>query len=58
MRKINLDKLKNYTPKLTPIVGGLIHEVLLVALVQNGHQSGVILRVEGKYQEKIQLVWT
>jgi len=58
MRKINVDKLKKGIPKIAPGMAQLAHEVLLVALLQNGHQSGVILKVIGTYNEEIQLIWS
>ncbi|MFK7981428.1 MAG: hypothetical protein AB8G86_15695 [Saprospiraceae bacterium] len=57
MRKINVDKLKKGITGVTLASSVFYHEALLVALIQSGHQSGVILKLEGTFEEQIQLNW-
>lgn len=57
MRSINIDKLKTGISGITLATSTFIHEAVLVALIQNGHQSGVSLKVEGSFKESIQLIW-
>lgn len=49
MRKINVDKLKHGISGLTKAVCAYMHEAVLVALIKSGHQSGVILKLEGTF---------
>jgi len=58
MRKINLDQLKLGQAGITPEVGSFMVQAAIVCLVENGHQSGVTLKVEGYFEEKIQLIWS
>ena len=57
MRKINVDKLKKGISGLTNAIGAYLHESVLVALTQSGHQSGVTLQVTGTYEKEVKLFW-
>lgn len=58
MRKLNLDDLKNGQPGISPDVANFLTEAAIVCLIKNGHKSGVELKVEGFFEEKIQLIWS
>jgi len=58
MRKLNLDDLKAGQPGLSVRMAETMVEAAIICLVLNGHQSGVILKVEGDEEEKFQLLWT
>lgn len=57
MRTINLDILKEGLPGITAATGSFIHEAILVAMAKHGHQTGVILKIEGTFQENFILTW-
>lgn len=57
MRKINVDKLKKGITGITLAASNYYHEALLVALIQSGHQSEIVLKLEGTFEEEIQLIW-
>lgn len=57
MRKINVDKLKTGISGITLATSTFYHEAVLIALIQNKHESGVILKLEGTFKESIQLTW-
>lgn len=58
MRKLHLDDLKSGQPGLSPKAAAFMVEAAVVCLELNGHQSGVLLEVEGSYLETFQLYWT
>jgi len=57
MRILNLDKLQEGVPDITPIVGAFCMEAAMVCLVRGGHSSGVILIVQGDFELKLKIVW-
>jgi len=58
MRKLNLDQLKAGQLGITPEVGSFMVQAAIVCLIKNGHNSGVVLKVEGDFTEDIQLIWS
>lgn len=58
MRKLNLDDLKAGQPGLSLRMAEVMVEAAIICLILNGHQSGVILKVEGDKEETFQLLWT
>lgn len=58
MRKLNLDLLKLGQSGITPIIAAFLVEATIFCLMENGHHSGVILKVEGDFQEAFELTWT
>jgi len=57
MKIINLDKLQEGLPGLTPIVGAYCMEAAKVCLIRGGHSSGVVLLVQGNFEEKLKIFW-
>ena len=57
MSILNLDKLQEGVPGITPIVGAFCMEAAMVCLVRGGHSSGVILIVQGDFELKLKIVW-
>jgi len=58
MRKLNLDDLKAGQPGLSVRMAETMVEAAIICLVLNGHQSGVVLKVEGDQEELFQLLWS
>jgi len=58
MRKLNLDDLKKGQPGISPRFAETMLEAAIFCLTENGHQSGVILKIEGDITEEIQLFWS
>lgn len=57
MRVINLDDLKRGMLGVSEAVGKFLVEAAVVSLEENGHQSGVLLKVDGLFSETVQLTW-
>ena len=57
MKQINLDQLREGQPGISPDIAGFLVEAAVFCLVENGHQSGVVLEVEGHFTEKVKLLW-
>lgn len=57
MRTLNLDILKEGIPGITPAIGAFMHEAILVAMAKHKHQSGVVLKVGGAFEEDLTLLW-
>lgn len=58
MRKLNLDDLKLGQPGLSVRMAETMVEAAAICLVLNGHQSGVILKIEGTVEEEVQVIWS
>jgi len=58
MRKLNLDDLKKGQAGISPKFAETMLEAAVFCLTENGHQSGVVLKIEGDITEKIQLFWS
>ena len=57
MRTINLNILSGGLSGITKTTGAFFIEAAKVALQKSGHQSGVVLSLEGAFKEKIKLIW-
>lgn len=58
MRTINLDILNEGLLGITSKEGGFYAEGAKIALLRSGHQSGVILKISGAFEEDVRIVWT
>ncbi len=59
MRTLDLNHLKTgRLPGLSRNVGAFLAEAAEVSLHQNGHRSGVVLKVSGAFSEAFQVVWS
>lgn len=58
MRKLNLDQLKLGQAGITPIIAAFLVEATVFCLMENGHQSGVVLKVVGDFEESFKLIWS
>ena len=57
IKPIQLDDLQKGMPAITPSFGGYLAEASAFCLSENGHSSGVILKVQGKYVDNYNLIW-
>jgi len=57
MRILNLNKLKNGLPGITPVIGAFYMEAAIVSLTKSGFQSGVHLKVDGVFSETFIIKW-
>jgi len=53
-----LERLHEYHPSISPVICNFYSEACVIALIRNGHQSGVELEVEGRVSESIKLSWS
>ena len=58
MRKLNLDKAKQNWLGIPLSASSFYYTALLTCLQGNGHQSGCILNLDGKWTENLKLFWT
>ncbi len=58
MRILDLDKLKEGLPGISPAFGSLFAEAAAVCLTTMGHVSGVRLKVIGDFEAEFAIVWT
>ena len=58
MRSINLNRLKKGTPGITEVVGAYLAQATAYFLEKSGHTSGVILELDGLFEEQVQLIWS
>lgn len=58
MRILNLDILQNGLPGITPVMGAFYMEAAIVSLIKNGFTSGVILKVNGAFEEEFKIQWS
>ena len=58
MKKLKLDQLKKGTLGITKVVGAYLAQATAYFLELNGHKSGVVLEVDGIFQDKFELTWT
>ncbi len=57
MRVLNLNKLKEGLPGITPVISAFYMEAAIVSLTKSGFQSGVHLKVDGAFSETFILKW-
>lgn len=57
MSQLNLEILKKGLTGISPTTGKFLLELIKIASLKNGHQSGVNLVVEGDYKLKVFLIW-
>jgi len=58
MRVINLNKLEDGLPGISPTVGMFLAEAAAYSFHAQGHKSGVILNVVGDFEEKFIITWS
>ena len=58
MKELHLNRLKEGLPGITAAIGAYLAEAAAYCLDAQGHQSGVILKVVGEYEEEFALIWT
>ena len=58
MRKLNLDNFKKGQSGISPKFAETMLEAAIFCLTENGHKSGVILKIDGYIKEEIQLFWS
>ena len=58
MKILNLDILVSGLPGISATRGAFYREATIVGLKKQGFDSGVVLQVEGEFQEPCQLIWT
>lgn len=58
MRILNLDELEKGLPGITPKIGGFLAEAAAMCLTLKGHQPGVVLEIEGEFEENFMLTWS
>lgn len=58
MKILNLDILVSGLPGISATRGAFYREATIVGLKKQGFDSGVVLQVEGEFQELCQLIWT
>lgn len=58
MRKIHLDSLKIGLPGISPAAGTFLAEAAAYSLHVQGHRSGIILEVEGDFNDQFIIEWT
>jgi hypothetical protein len=54
---LNLDILLEGLPGVTKVTGAYLREASIVALLKNGHHSGVLMKVEGIFEDTVSLIW-
>ncbi len=57
MKKINFQQLEEGLIGISPKAGAYLAEASAFCLEANGHESGVILKISGKIEEKLQIQW-
>lgn len=57
MRILNLDVLFEEIPGISPTRRAFYREAAIVGLKRQGYSSGIKLKVEGEFEEIVQLVW-
>lgn len=58
MRTLNLNRLKENIPTITPTIGAFLAEAAAVALTLNGHKSETILKFRGEEEIDFKIEWT
>jgi len=58
MRKLNLNNLKRGLLGISEAAGAFMAEAAMVCLEKNGHESGIILKVSGEFEEEFSIVWS
>lgn len=58
MRILNLNKLKKGTLGMTEVVGAYMAQAAAYFLEKSKHKSGIVLKVEGLFEESFELIWT
>jgi hypothetical protein len=58
MLNVSLDLLKDGFPAISKSIGQYLAEGGAFCLEANGHESGILLRVEGIYSESLKLFWS
>ena len=54
---ISLSKLKQGLPAITPAFGTALAEACSVCLAEQGHQSGLVLKIEGDFADVLTLLY-
>jgi len=57
MKTIDIDELKQGLPGITQSVGNYLSEAVIYCLISNGHDSGVLMAIEGENEENVKIVW-
>ena len=57
MRTLNLNRLKENIPTITPAIGAFLAEAASVALTLNNHESGVVLKFRGDKEVDFKIDW-
>lgn len=58
MRKLRIDDLTKGQPGISPPAGAFLAEAAAFCMVENGHQLGVTLKLEGDFKEQFRVSWT
>ncbi len=57
MEKLNLSELRKGIPAITPAWSIVLAEASAYCLTDQGHSPGVVLQVDGSYDQKMELNW-
>ena len=57
MEILNLERIRDGFPGITPTFGGVLLEACLVCLEKQGHTSGAVLHVYGDWNIDVELRW-
>ena len=58
METLNLERIRDGFPGITPTVGGMLLEACLVCLEKQCHTPGAILHVYGDWNVEVELQWS
>ena len=58
METLNLERIRDGFPGITPTFAGMLLEACLVCLEKQNHQSGTVLRVYGDWNVDVELQWS
>lgn len=57
METLDLERIRDGFPGITPVAGGYLLEAAVICLSRQGYSSGVVLKITGSVEKEIALEW-